>query len=53
MVGYACLHIESYCKVVIIKAECYWYRNKQIDQENTEETLEAKPHIYENLINDR
>ena len=44
---------KLYYKTIVIKRAWYWYQNRDIDQWNKTEALEATQHIYNHTIFDK
>ena len=45
--------VPNYATRLVIKTAWYWYQNRDIDQYNRTEALEAMPHIYNHVIFDK
>ena len=45
--------LKLYYEDMVIKIASYWYQNRDINQWNRTEALEATPHIYNHLIFDK
>ena len=43
-------NFRLYYRAIVIKCVCYWYRNRQADQQNRIKDPEIKPHNYRHLI---
>ena len=44
---------KLFYKPTVIKTPWYWYQNRDIDQCNRTEAMEAMPHIYNHLVFER
>ena len=46
-------YLKLYCRSIVLKTVWYWYRDRQVDQQNKCEDPEMNPHTYSHLIFDK